>query len=309
MYEYYVRLAGRDRTGSVDRGELTMDGITNMQRAKILTGAVPYIKKYTGKYVVVKYGGNAMTDSVLKKSVMQDLLLMALVGMKVVLVHGGGPEINDTLKAVGIESKFANGLRVTDEPTMNVVQMVLAGKVNKDLVKHLTELGGKAVGICGIDGHMIKVHQMDPELGMVGEIDEVDTELIETLVGNGYIPVISSLGVDENGVGYNINADTVASKVAGALNSECMVAMTNIDGVLRDKEDPTSLIKVLTDQEVTALKGSGIIAGGMIPKVDCCIDAINEGVKKVFIINGEVPHAILIELLTDEGIGTMFIKG
>lgn len=286
-----------------------MENVTNMQRAKILTGAVPYIKKYTGKYVVVKYGGNAMTDPILKKSVMQDLLLMALVGIKVVLVHGGGPEINDTLKAVGVESKFVNGLRVTDEATMNVVQMVLAGKVNKDLVKHLTELGGKAVGICGIDGHMIKVHQMDPALGLVGEIEEVDTDIIETLVNNGYIPVISSLGVDKNGVGYNINADTVASKVAGALHSECMVAMTNIDGVLSDKDDPTSLLKRLTSQEVVELKAAGVIAGGMIPKVDCCIDAINEGVKKVFIINGEVPHAILIELLTDEGLGTMFIEG
>lgn len=277
-------------------------------RAKILTAAVPYIKEYTDKYVVVKYGGNAMTDPELKKSVMQDLLLMNLVGIKVVLVHGGGPEINAVLEKMEIESTFKNGLRVTDAPTMDVVQMVLAGKVNKSLVANIVEHGGKAVGICGIDGNMIKVHQKNSELGFVGEIDEIDTSLIKTLVDNGYIPVVSSVGVDDNGVAYNINADTVAAKLAGALESECMVAMTNIDGVMLDKDDPTSLLPQLTDAEVEQLKADGIIAGGMIPKVDCCIDAINEGVKKVFIINGEVPHSILIELLTNEGLGTMFVK-
>lgn len=283
-------------------------GITNAQRATILTEAVPYIKKYTGKYVVVKYGGNAMTDTTLKKSVMQDLILMSLVGIKVVLVHGGGPEINETLEAVGVESHFENGLRVTDGPTMNVVQMVLAGKVNKDLVRHIVELGGQAVGICGIDGQMIKVHQMDPRLGFVGEVEEVNTGIVETLVEKGYIPVISSIGVDVEGTSYNINADTVAAKVAGALNAECMVAMTNMDGVMANPDDASSLIPVLTKQEVNELKLAGVIGGGMIPKVDCCIEAIDEGVKKVFIINGEVPHAILIELLTNEGLGTMFIQ-
>ncbi len=283
-------------------------GITNAQRATILTEAVPYIKKYTGKYVVVKYGGNAMTDTTLKKSVMQDLILMSLVGIKVVLVHGGGPEINETLEAVGVESHFENGLRVTDGPTMNVVQMVLAGKVNKDLVRHIVELGGQAVGICGIDGQMIKVHQMDPLLGFVGEVEEVNTGIVETLVEKGYIPVISSIGVDVEGTSYNINADTVAAKVAGALNAECMVAMTNMDGVMANPDDASSLIPVLTKQEVNELKLAVVIGGGMIPKVDCCIEAIDEGVKKVFIINGEVPHAILIELLTNEGLGTMFIQ-
>lgn len=297
---------GHDEHGQTGFTDVT--GITNKQRAKILTEAVPNIKTYTNKYVVVKYGGNAMTGD-LKKSVMQDLLLMSLVGIKVILVHGGGPEITDTLTAVGHKSHFVNGLRVTDAKTMEVAQMVLAGKVNKDLVRLIIQVGGKAVGLCGIDGHMIKVHQKDPELGYVGEIDEINTDLISLLVNSGYIPVISSIGFDEEGNSYNINADTVAARVAGALDAECMVAMTNIDGVMRDKDNPASLIKTMTTQEAKALKTTGVVAGGMIPKVDCCIEAIDCGVKRVFIINGEVPHAILIELLTDEGIGTMFVKG
>lgn len=285
-----------------------MDKVTNAKRAQILTAAVPYIKEYTDKYVVVKYGGNAMTDPELKKSVMQDLLLLNLVGVKVVLVHGGGPEINSALDKMQIESTFKDGLRVTDEPTMEVVQMVLAGKVNKGLVANLVELGGKAVGLCGIDGNMIKVHKKNADLGLVGEIDDIDTTLIETVISQGYIPVLASIGVDENGVAYNINADTVAAKVAGALQAETMVAMTNIDGVMRDKDDPTSLIPQLSVAEAEQLKQEGIIAGGMIPKVDCCLEAIEAGAQKVFIINGEIPHAILIELLTNEGLGTMFIK-
>ena len=285
-----------------------MDKVTNAKRAQILTAAVPYIKEYTDKYVVVKYGGNAMTDPELKKSVMQDLLLLNLVGVKVVLVHGGGPEINSALDKMQIESTFKDGLRVTDEPTMEVVQMVLAGKVNKGLVANLVELGGKAVGLCGIDGNMIKVHKKNADLGLVGEIDDIDTTLIETVISQGYIPVLSSLGVDENGVAYNINADTVAAKVAGALQAETMVAMTNIDGVMRDKDNPTSLIPQLSVAEAEQLKQEGIIAGGMIPKVDCCLEAIEAGAQKVFIINGEIPHAILIELLTNEGLGTMFVK-
>lgn len=285
-----------------------MDKVTNAKRAQILTAAVPYIKEYTDKYVVVKYGGNAMTDPELKKSVMQDLLLLNLVGVKVVLVHGGGPEINSALDKMQIESTFKDGLRVTDEPTMEVVQMVLAGKVNKGLVANLVELGGKAVGLCGIDGNMIKVHKKNADLGLVGEIDDIDTTLIETVISQGYIPVLSSIGVDENGVAYNINADTVAAKVAGALQAETMVAMTNIDGVMRDKDDPTSLIPQLSVAEAEQLKQEGIIAGGMIPKVDCCLEAIEAGAQKVFIINGEIPHAILIELLTNEGLGTMFVK-
>ncbi|WP_127068208.1 MULTISPECIES: acetylglutamate kinase [unclassified Veillonella] len=282
--------------------------IDNMTRAHLLTGAVPYIKQYSNQYVIVKYGGNAMTDPTLRKSVMKDLLLLQLVGVKVVLVHGGGPTINETLKAVGKTSTFHNGLRVTDEETLDVAQMVLAGKVNKDLVADLVVLGGKAVGLCGIDGHMIHAHQKEAALGFVGVIDRVDTSLIETTISAGYIPVIATVGVDDSGQVYNINADTAASYIAGALQAETMIAMTNIDGVLTDVTDPNSLISSLTVQEVNSMKEKGIISGGMIPKVDSCIDALQAGAKKVFIINGEIPHAILIELLTDEGLGTMFIK-
>lgn len=286
-----------------------MNNVTNAMRAHILTAAVPYIKQYTDQYVVVKYGGNAMTDEALKKSVMKDLLLLQLVGVKVVLVHGGGPAINSTLDAMNIESHFSNGLRVTDEPTMDVVQMVLAGKVNKSLVADLVDLGGKAIGLCGVDGNMIQVHQQDEMLGYVGAIDYIDTTVIDDVISKGYIPVISSVGMGKDGKIYNINADTVAAKVAGALKAETMVAMTNIDGVLRDVKDPSSLISKITVSEAAQLKADGIIAGGMIPKVDCCLEAIEAGAQKVFIINGEIPHAILIELLTDEGLGTMFVAG
>ena len=275
-----------------------MKNVTNAMRAHILTAAVPYIKQYTDQYVVVKYGGNAMVDEELKKSVMKDLLLLQLVGVKVVLVHGGGPAINSTLEAMQIESHFANGLRVTDEATMDVVQMVLAGKVNKGLVADLTDLGGKAVGLCGVDGNMIQVHKQNEELGYVGYIDTIDTSIIHDVISRGYIPVISSIGMGADGKTYNINADTVAAKIAGALKAETMVAMTNI---------PKSLISKITMAEANQLKVDGIIAGGMIPKVDCCLEAIKSGAQKVFIINGEIPHAILIELLTDEGLGTMFV--
>ena len=284
-----------------------MKDVSNAMRAHILTAAVPYIKQYTDQYVVVKYGGNAMIDEELKKSVMKDLMLLQLVGVKVVLVHGGGPAINSTLDAMKIESRFANGLRVTDEATMDVVQMVLAGKVNKGLVADLTDLGGKAVGLCGVDGNMIQVHKQNDELGYVGSIDTIDTSIIDDVISRGYIPVISSIGMGADGKTYNINADTVAAKIAGALKAETMVAMTNIDGVLRDVYDPTSLISKITMAEADQLKAEGIIAGGMIPKVDCCLEAIKSGAQKVFIINGEIPHAILIELLTDEGLGTMFV--
>jgi len=259
-----------------------MKDVSNAMRAQILTAAVPYIKQYTDQYVVVKYGGNAMIDEELKKSVMKDLLLLQLVGVKVVLVHGGGPAINSTLEAMQIESHFANGLRVTDEATMDVVQMVLAGKVNKGLVQN-------------------------EELGYVGSVDTIDTSIIHDVISRGYIPVISSIGMGADGKTYNINADTVAAKIAGALKAETMVAMTNIDGVLKDVHDPESLISKITMAEAEQLKVDGIIAGGMIPKVDCCLEAIEAGAQKVFIINGEIPHAILIELLTDEGLGTMFV--
>lgn len=281
---------------------------SNAVRAEILTQAVPYIKEYAGKYVVAKYGGNAMTDPQLKKSVMQDILLLQLVGVKVILVHGGGPEISAMLKKLSIESHFENGLRVTDDDTMEVVQMVLAGKVNKSLAADLSALGGKAVGLCGIDGGLIKVHQKNEKLGHVGEIDEINTKILDDLLDGGFIPVISSIGIDDDGNPYNINADTAAAKIAAALHAESMVVMSNINGVLRDKDDENSLISQISLADAEELKKSGIIAGGMIPKVDCCTNAVKEGVKKVFIINGEIPHAILIELLTDEGLGTMFMK-
>lgn len=281
---------------------------SNAVRAEILTQAVPYIKEYTGKYVVAKYGGNAMTDPQLKKSVMQDILLLQLVGVKVILVHGGGPEISAMLKKLSIESHFEKGLRVTDDDTMEVVQMVLAGKVNKSLAADLAALGGRAVGLCGIDGGLIKVHQKSEKLGHVGEIDEINTKILDDLLDGGFIPVISSIGIDDDGNPYNINADTAAAKIAAALHAESMVVMSNINGVLRDKDDENSLISQMSLADAEELKKSGIIAGGMIPKVDCCTNAVKEGVKKVFIINGEIPHAILIELLTDEGLGTMFTK-
>lgn len=281
---------------------------SNAVRAEILTQAVPYIKEYTGKYVVAKYGGNAMTDPQLKKSVMQDILLLQLVGVKVILVHGGGPEISAMLKKLSIESHFENGLRVTDDDTMEVVQMVLAGKVNKSLAADLSALGGRAVGLCGIDGGLIKVHQKNEKLGHVGEIDEINTKILDDLLDGGFIPVISSIGINDDGNPYNINADTAAAKIAAALHAESMVVMSNINGVLRDKDDENSLISQMSLADAEELKKSGIIAGGMIPKVDCCTNAVKEGVKKVFIINGEIPHAILIELLTDEGLGTMFTK-
>lgn len=281
---------------------------SNAVRAEILAQAVPYIKEYTGKYVVAKYGGNAMTDPALKKSVMQDILLLSLVGVKVILVHGGGPEISAMLKRLSIESHFEKGLRVTDDATMEVVQMVLAGKVNKSLAANLTALGGKAVGLCGIDGGLIKVHKKDEKLGQVGEIDSINKKILDDLLDGGFIPVISSIGIDNAVNPYNINADTAAAKIAAAIHAESMVVMSNINGVLKDKDDPDSLIKKITLTDAEALKKDGTIAGGMIPKVDCCTNAIKEGVKKVFIINGEIPHAILIELLTDEGLGTMFTK-
>lgn len=281
---------------------------SNAIRAEILSQAIPYIKEYTGKYVVAKYGGNAMTDPVLKKNVMQDILLLRLIGVNVILVHGGGPDINQMLNKLHIESHFENGLRVTDKDTMEVVQMVLAGKVNKSLVADLSALGGKAVGLCGIDGNLIQVHTKDEKLGWVGEIDHIDKTVIDNLLAGGFIPVISSVGVDEKGQPHNINADTAATKIAAALNAECLVFMSNIEGVMADPKKPETLFKKLTMVETEALKKDGTISGGMIPKVDACTDALKDGVQKVFIINGEIPHALLIELLTDEGLGTMFVK-
>ena len=282
--------------------------LSNAQRAKVLVQALPYIQQYNDKIVVVKYGGNAMTDEDLKSSVMKDIVLMWLIGIKVVLVHGGGPEITDLLDKLGKETEFVDGLRVTDKETADVVQMVLSGKINKGLVNLIESKGGKAMGICGADGHMIEAKQMDERLGFVGEITNVNTQPILDLLEKGYIPVVSSVGCDKEGNIYNINADTAAAKIAGMLGAESLISMTNISGILKDKNDPSSLIPQLTTDEAASLMEEGVIAGGMIPKVECCVNAINWGVKKVFVIDGTIKHAILIETLTDEGIGTMFTK-
>ena len=282
--------------------------ITNAQRAEILTQALPYIQKYYNKIVVIKYGGNAMINEELKQQVMEDTVLLSLVGVKVVLVHGGGPEISDTLNKVGKESVFVDGLRVTDKETVDIVQMVLAGKVNKSLVNLLGSKGGKAMGISGIDGHLLEATVKDERLGFVGKITNVNIEPITDLLDNGYIPVVSTVGCDNEGNVYNINADTAAAYIAGALKAESLISMTDIAGVMRDKDDPDSLISCIDIKEAVELFDTGVISGGMIPKVECCIDAIHRGVKKVFIMDGRVPHSLLIETLTDEGAGTMVIE-
>ncbi len=281
--------------------------INNAQRALVLTEALPYIQKYAGKIVVIKYGGNAMINGELKAAVMHDIVLLSLVGAKVVLVHGGGPEISGMLKRIGKESVFKDGLRVTDEETVEIVQMVLAGKTNKDLVNLLENTGGKAIGLCGIDGHMIHAEKMNEDLGFVGEITDINTQPILDLLEKGYIPVVSTVGCDSEGNVYNINADTAAAEIAGKLKAESFISMTDISGLMRDKDDPDSLIRKINVSEASLLIKNGVIQGGMIPKVECCIEAIRRGVQKVFIIDGRIPHAILIETLTDEGIGTMFV--
>ena len=279
--------------------------LSNAQRAVVLTQALPYIKKYYNKIVVVKYGGNAMIDEVLKKQVMEDIVLLQLVGVKVVLVHGGGPEISAMLKRVGKESVFVDGLRVTDRESMDIVQMVLTGKVNKTLVNLLEMHGGKAMGISGIDGHLIDAVQKDERLGSVGRITKINAGPVLDLLAGGYIPVISTVGRDAQGNAYNVNADTAAARIAAELKAECLITMTDISGILRDKDDPASLIPRVTVTEAAALFREGIISGGMVPKVDCCVDAVMNGVKQVIIMDGRIPHSILIEMLTDEGAGTM----
>ena len=283
--------------------------ISNAQRAEILVRALPYIKQYDGKTIVVKYGGNAMINEELKNDVMRDLVLLSTIGIKVVLVHGGGPEISDMLKRVGKESKFVNGLRVTDEETVEIVQMVLAGKINKTLVNHLQNSGGKAIGLTGTDGHLIEAEMKNPELGFVGEITNINIEPVTDLLEKGYIPVISTVGCDNEGNIYNINADTAAARIASALGAESLILMTDIVGLLRDKDDESTLISSVCVSEAPLLMREGIISGGMIPKIECCVEAIRQGVNKVFIIDGRVPHALLIETLTDEGIGTMLYGG
>ena len=278
----------------------------NEEMARLFSEATPYIQKYHGKTMVVKYGGNAMINEELKNAVMNDLVTLTLLGVRVVLVHGGGPAINEMLKKVGVESHFANGLRVTDKETADIVQMVLAGKVNKSLVNLVENKGGKAMGLSGIDGHMIEAKMKDEKLGFVGEITNVNIQPILDVIDKGYIPIVSTVGCDSEGNVYNINADTAAAKIAGALNAESLISMTDISGILQDKDDPDTLISVIKADEVPALIKSGIIGGGMIPKAECCINAIKWGVHRVFIIDGRIPHSILIEMLTDEGMGTMF---
>lgn len=280
--------------------------ISNAEKAEILVQALPYIQEYNNRIVVVKYGGNAMINQQLKNAVMRDIVLLWQIGIKVVLVHGGGPEISETLKKMNIPSEFVGGLRKTDRETVNVVQMVLAGKVNKDLVNLIENSGCKALGLCGIDGHMIEASVLDEKLGYVGEITKIDVRPVTDTLAAGYIPVISTVGCDKDGNVYNINADTVAARIAGELKAKCLISMTDIRGILRDKNDESSLIPVVHVSEAPQLMREGIISGGMIPKIDCCVEAIRRGVEKVFILDGRVPHAILIEILSDEGLGTMF---
>ena len=281
------------------------NNFSNAERAEVLTQALPYIKKHTGKIVVIKYGGNAMINEQLKQQVMEDIVLLWLIGVKVVLVHGGGPEINELMTKLGKKAEFVDGLRVTDKETVDIVQMVLAGKVNKTLVNLLEMKGGKAMGISGMDGRLIESEIKDERLGYVGKITKVHITPVIDLLEKGYIPVISTIGCDKQGNAYNINGDTAAAFVAGALGAQRLIMMTDIDGILRDKDDPGTIIPHLTIEEIEQLKGEGIISGGMIPKVDCCIEAIHKGVKNVVIMDGRVPHSILMELLTDEGAGTM----
>lgn len=282
--------------------------LTNAGRAEILTQALPYIQKYYGKVVVIKYGGNAMINETLKQQVMEDIVLLHLVGIKIVLVHGGGPEITETLQKVGKTTEFVGGLRVTDKETVDVVQMVLAGKINKSLVNLLGLKGGKAVGLSGLDGRMIRAKMKDERLGYVGEVVDVDVAPIQDLLEKDYIPVVSTLGCDDEGNVYNINADTAAAYIAGKMNASRLIMMTDIEGILRDRNDPKSLIPLIDLKEADELFKEGVISGGMIPKVDCCITAIHKGVKKVIILDGRVPHALLIETMTDEGAGTMVVK-
>ena len=283
--------------------------LTNGQRAEVLTEALPYIRRYRGKTVVVKYGGNAMINEQLKQQVMEDIVLLWLIGVKVVLVHGGGPEINDMMSRLGKKAEFVNGLRVTDRETVDIVQMVLAGKVNKTLVNLLEMKGGNAVGLSGMDGRLIQCSMKDERLGYVGKIEKIHIEPVTDLLEKGYIPVISTVGCDKQGNTYNINGDTAAAHIAGALNAERLIMMTDIAGLLKDKDDPSTLIPAVTVSEAKQLQAEGVISGGMIPKVECCIDAIGAGVKHVVIMDGRVPHSILMELLTDEGAGTMVMGG
>ena len=282
--------------------------ISNESRAQVLTQALPYIQKYAGQVVVVKYGGNAMISDELRHAVMSDIVLLSLVGVKVVVVHGGGPDITDMLGRLGMESKFIGGLRYTDADAVEVVQMVLAGKSNKDLVALIQTMGGRAIGMCGLDGGMIHARKLDSEvdLGYVGDIDHIDTQPILNALKDGYIPIIATIGADENGQVYNINADTAAASIAGALGAENIILMTDVRGLMRDVKDESTLIPAVQVSEVPLLVRQNVISGGMIPKVQCCVEAVRRGVKRAVMIDGRIPHAILLEMFSHEGIGTLF---
>lgn len=280
--------------------------VSNSERANILVQALPYIKKYAGATVVVKYGGNAMLDDELKSAVMSDIVLMQLVGINVVLVHGGGPEINAMLAKIGKESRFVGGLRYTDRETIDIVQQVLAGKVNKDLVQLLEDAGGKAIGLCGLDGSLLKADKLEADLGYVGDIREVNADILRSAAKDGYIPIVSTVAAGYHGEVYNINADVAAARIAAELGAMKLILMTDVRGLLRNKEDESTIIPVVNVSDVRRLKKEGVISGGMIPKIDCCVDAVRRGVGRAHIIDGRIAHSILVELFTDEGIGTMF---
>lgn len=286
---------------------MEISNISNSERSEILVQALPYIQKYQNKTVVIKYGGNAMINEELRDAVMTDIVLLRSVGVNVVLVHGGGPEISEMLNRIGKQSRFVDGLRYTDKETIDVVQMVLAGKVNKHLVQLISKHGGKSIGLCGLDGNMIKARKYTKaDIGFVGEITEINTDIINHTLENKYIPVISSVAAGENGEVYNINADTAAASLAAALHAEKLLLMTDISGLLMDKEDESTLIHDVQVSEIPSLKSQGVISGGMIPKIDCCVEAVRRGVLQTNIIDGRIPHSILMELFTDEGFGTMF---
>ncbi len=281
---------------------------TEATRVRVLSEALPYIQQFTDRTIVVKYGGAAMKDSTLKDKVIRDIVFLSCVGLRPILVHGGGPEINSWLNKLGIEAQFKNGLRVTDAPTMDVVEMVLVGRVNKEIVSLINQAGGKAVGMCGKDGNLIVARPQGEEgIGFVGEVSSVDTKILETLVNNGYIPVVSSVASDEKGQAYNINADTVAGEIAAALGAEKLILLTDTPGILKDYKNPSTLIPKVDIQDARKLMADGTVAGGMIPKVNCCVRSLAQGVKATHIIDGRIPHALLLEIFTDGGIGTMMI--
>jgi len=281
--------------------------LTTEQWSEVLVQTLPYFKQWVGKVVVVKYGGNAMLNEELKQAVMEDIVLLNTIGIKVVLVHGGGPEINHMLERVGKESKFVDGLRYTDAETMEIVQMVLTGKLNKDIVGILLHKGGKAIGLSGVDSGLLRAKKTEKDLGFVGEVTEVNPDILTTLLDQNFIPVVSTVALGEAGdeARYNINADTAAAKIAVALKAEKFVQLTNVPGILRNIDDPTTLIKRIERTAIGSLKATGVIAGGMIPKIDCCETALNGGVPRTHIIDGRVPHSLLIEMFSDRGIGTM----